>query len=376
MAMGKSRHFFPGGNTCYGFYSFYQYLVKPTVKRKYILKGGPGVGKSNFMKKIGQYFENQGYDIEYHWCSSDPDSLDGIVIGNHQAAVLDGTAPHVVDPRYPGAVDEIINLGQYWQPTSLTENRKQIIEISDQISFCFQQAYHRLAEAHLAWQEWSVYLKKIRIDKVVARNTLALVADFLEGTETSVDAGERHLFAGAITPAGIILKVENILEADTALYAIKGSPGSGVRDLIEHLVHMIELTGVRAEVFHNPFDPAQIDMVYLPDYRRALLDVSDYLFAYAEHLSGRRYKRQLDFDQLLPQDALSPYAKRIALAKERLENGINEAIEWIALAKQYHDRLEDFYVKAMDFLSIDQQRDDLIEDIEFLLNHKSIKGFP
>lgn len=49
--MGKSRHFFPGGNTCYGFYSFYQYLVKPTVKRKYILKGGPGVGKSNFMKK-------------------------------------------------------------------------------------------------------------------------------------------------------------------------------------------------------------------------------------------------------------------------------------------------------------------------------------
>ena len=32
-----------------------------------------------------------------------------------------------------------------------------------------------MAEAHLAWQEWSVYLKKIRIDKVVARNTLALV---------------------------------------------------------------------------------------------------------------------------------------------------------------------------------------------------------
>ncbi|HQE24162.1 MAG TPA: hypothetical protein PLM20_09700, partial [Syntrophomonadaceae bacterium] len=349
-------------------YSFYHYLVQPTVKRKYVLKGGPGVGKSNLMKEIAQHFSKQGYNIEYHWCSSDPDSLDGIVIGSHQVAVLDGTAPHVVDPRYPGAVDEIINLGQYWQHSNLTDNREHIIEISDQISFCFQRAYHRLAESQLALQEWTVYLEKVRNDKVVARNTLALVADFLKGTEASADTGVRHLFAGAITPAGIILKAEHILEADTALYAIKGSPGSGVRDLIQHLVHMIELNGVRAEIFHNPFDPDQIDMVFLPDYQRALLNVSDYLFEYAEQLSGARYKRLLDFDQLLPQDSLNPYAKRIALAKERLENGIKEAIEWIALAKQLHDRLEEFYIKAMDFLSLDQQRDDLIEDIEFLLN--------
>ena len=62
-----------------------------------MLKGGVGVGKSNFMRKIGQDFEARGYDIEYHWCSSDNNSLDGIVIGNNQICFLDGTAPHVVD---------------------------------------------------------------------------------------------------------------------------------------------------------------------------------------------------------------------------------------------------------------------------------------
>lgn len=366
--MGKSRHFFPGGNTSFGFYSFYHYLVKPTVKRKFILKGGPGVGKSHFMKEIAQYFLNQGYDIEYHWCSSDPDSLDGIVIGSHQAAILDGTAPHIVDPRYPGAVDEIVNLGQYWQHSLISEHRARVIEISDQISFCFQRAYHRLKESHLALEEWSVYLQKVRDKKVVYRNTLALTEDFLKGTAAAEDGDMRHLFAGAITPAGKILKADLILESDTDLFAIKGSPGSGIKELIDHVVHTIDLIGIKAEIFHNPLEPLVVDMVFLPEYNRALLNASDYLFPYAKQLSGGRYRRQLDFDQLLPPDSLNPYAKRIALAQDRIDSGVNDAIEWIELAKHLHDQLEDIYIKAMDFSALDQRRKDLIDDIKPLLN--------
>lgn len=366
--MGKSRHFFPGGNTSLGFYSFYQYLVKPTVKRKFILKGGPGVGKSHFMKEIAQHFLDQGYPIEYHWCSSDPDSLDGIVIGSHQAAVLDGTAPHIVDPRYPGAVDEIINLGQYWQQILIAEQRTRVIELSDQISFCFQRAYHRLKEAHLALEEWSVYVQRVSDNRIVSRNTLALTEDFLQGTVPAEKAELRHLYAGAITPAGIILKTHLILEANTDLFAIKGSPGSGVKELLDHVVHTIDLMSINAEIYHNPLDPLVVDMVYLTEYDRALLNAGDYLFPYTEQLATTRYRRQLDFDQLLPADSLSPYAKRIAQAQDRIDSGIKDAVEWIELAKHLHDQLEDIYIKAMDFSALDQRRKDLIAEIQSLLN--------
>ena len=67
----------------------------------------------------------------------------------------------------------------------------------------------------------------------------------------------------------------------------------------------------------------------------------------------------MDFDQLLPVDSLNPYAKRIALARERLESGIREAIEWIEQANSY-DQLEGIYIEAMDFPAIDQQCADLI----------------
>ncbi|MEN6316085.1 MAG: ATPase [Clostridiaceae bacterium] len=98
MLKGKVRHMFPGGNTSKGFYSFYQYIIsQEDAKRIFILKGGPGVGKSTFMKKIAARMLERGYDAEYMHCSSDNSSLDGIVIPKIGIAMIDGTAPHVVD---------------------------------------------------------------------------------------------------------------------------------------------------------------------------------------------------------------------------------------------------------------------------------------
>ena len=54
MKTGRIRHFFAGGNTGVGFYSFYDQVVGPDPNHLYILKGGPGTGKSTFMRQIGE----------------------------------------------------------------------------------------------------------------------------------------------------------------------------------------------------------------------------------------------------------------------------------------------------------------------------------
>ena len=58
------RKMFPGGNTTRGFYSFFDHIIEPDANRLFILKGGPGVGKSTFMKKIGKEMLGRGYRIE------------------------------------------------------------------------------------------------------------------------------------------------------------------------------------------------------------------------------------------------------------------------------------------------------------------------
>ena len=111
---GDQRNIYPGGNTPRGFYSYYNYILPQRKAEKiYCIKGGPGSGKSTLMKKTGEYFLEKGEDVDYLWCSSDPDSLDGILLPDRGVAVIDGTAPHVTDPVNPGAVDKIINLGMF-----------------------------------------------------------------------------------------------------------------------------------------------------------------------------------------------------------------------------------------------------------------------
>ena len=89
--------YFLGANAPTGFYSLYDHLIPPERARAvYILKGGPGCGKSTLMRKIGAWAEEAGLDTEYILCSGDPDSLDAVILPTLAVAIVDGTAPHVV----------------------------------------------------------------------------------------------------------------------------------------------------------------------------------------------------------------------------------------------------------------------------------------
>ena len=90
-------NFFLGANSSAGFRSLYEDFTAPEGNFDIlVLKGGPGAGKSSFMKYLGSRAEEAGEDVEYIWCSGDPDSLDGVVLPELRCAVADGTAPHVL----------------------------------------------------------------------------------------------------------------------------------------------------------------------------------------------------------------------------------------------------------------------------------------
>ena len=92
--------YFLGGNTPTGFYSLYHQLSDPErLRAVYIIKGGPGSGKSTLMRRVERHAQASGLKTQQVLCSGDPDSLDALILPELRAALVDGTAPQGVVPK-------------------------------------------------------------------------------------------------------------------------------------------------------------------------------------------------------------------------------------------------------------------------------------
>ncbi|MCI9626077.1 MAG: ATPase [Clostridia bacterium] len=97
----QQREYFLGGNTAKGFFSYYDYLIRQEdAATIYCIKGGPGTGKSSLMKSIAAEAQKRGLDTDLIHCSSDPDSLDGLIIPKLKTAFVDGTSPQAGVPLF------------------------------------------------------------------------------------------------------------------------------------------------------------------------------------------------------------------------------------------------------------------------------------
>ena len=167
--MKTKNHYLASANTGQGFVNYFEYILDKTKPSfLYILKGGPGTGKSTMLKKIAEYFYENGEPIEYFYCSSDASSLDGIRLTAHNIAIVDGTAPHTTEASLPSVNEKIINLGECIND-DIVQHKTVLNQLKNQKQNLYNSVYKYLA---IAQESMLCALESCPIDLSYSQNIL------------------------------------------------------------------------------------------------------------------------------------------------------------------------------------------------------------
>lgn len=353
------KHYFACGNTAKGFQNLFATNLQK-LEKIFILKGGPGNGKSTLMKRIGKKFE-EDYLVEYIHCSSDAQSLDGVIVRELGFGIVDGTAPHVIEPTVPGCIEEYVNIGAAWLTRKLKPYQSEIVKLQEEIASCYPRAYDAFSRAIKVHDEWEkVYIQNMDYDKA-NELTEMIIKDILKEASYEKESKVYHRFFGAATCEGSVDFVENIIEPMKNRYFIKGRPGSGKSTLLKKLMVHAQMKGLDVEVYHCGFDPNSLDMILLPELETVIFDST----APHEYFPTREDDVVVDvYKELIVDGTDEKYADELADITARYGACIKEGVSYLKKAKDLHDELESYYIKATEFRVVEVLINQILLEID------------
>lgn len=303
------KHFLASANSCQGFINFFNNINPSKNAFTYILKGGPGTGKSTIMKTIASNYKKRGYDIEYFYCSSDPQSLDGVKIKTKNIAIVDGTAPHVTEATIPGIKEKIINVGEFIKP-EIKKYKDTIEKLLIKKKNDFEKAYQTLKSiSHLINVE--------ELNTKTSKNICFNLQDKLSLIPQKQTGSERKLFCSFVSNKGI----ENFYNKNK-FKKIEILPFNFFENckILKDLSKMLLKNNFNYILFMSPLNPNLIEALYIEETKTII-------FA---------------FD--INKNVLENFKNKTIIQKLSKQAG-----SYIEKAKYYHKKIENYYVKNMDF---------------------------
>lgn len=323
--------FFAAMNTAEGFKSYFREIFGG-FENIYIIKGGPGTGKSRFMKETAVAAENKGFKVERFYCSSDPTSLDGIIIHDISTVLLDGTSPHAYEPKYPGVKEKLIDLGAFWSREMLREHKSEIAELQRRKSKLYNSVYGYLSIV-------KQYCNIIRADLEEAIDTEKLDAAVWRMSNTLGEGSEEK--TAIRIRSGITAEGDITLNSYAALaprrYALEnyGTVG-GI--YLKKLYEMTRGSNIITVSF-DPYNSEYPDALYYPEK-----NVSFYIGSESDF-----DEKPINMKRFVSDEKLKPYKPRLRAVERLRRDALKNMYIDYSCIKRLHSELEGIYISAMDF---------------------------
>lgn len=334
--------YFLAANSCEGFVSMFPDCYDVSGGwRAYIIKGGPGTGKSSFMKLFAKKFTELNEKVIFCPCSSDPDSLDAVIIPNKKLVIMDGTAPHVVEPKDVGICEEILNFGQFWNSHVLRESKEEILNITKQ-----HKNLHKSASRHIkAAGQFILDNFKISEDYLNSEKALNYAQNICKKhiPPKTGKSKEWVRFLCGVTPDGVVSFTDTILKETQNNIIISDIYGSATKIITSYIREHALKNGYEIIAVKNPFFPSLLyDHIIIPELSFSVAREYDY------HIFNST-SRRVHALRFYYEDMIKAQNNRLKLNRRFSNELLISATEILKKAKSVHDSLEKYYIAAMDF---------------------------
>ena len=348
------KKYFLGANSCEGFVSSFGESFDPNSGWKaYIIKGGPGTGKSSFMKYVAKKANEKGCETILCPCSSDPNSLDGVILPDKKTVIMDGTSPHTVDPRYPAVCEEILNFGQFWKTDSFAKG-EEIIRVTDDNKRLHQTASGYMRAIGQIMNDNLKIASACTDKKKALRLSEGLCRKYIPKSRGKAFEWVRYLTS--ITPEGVVfLGADGVFTEDTVI--IEDELGYGANLILNRIRDYCLKNGYEIITVRNGFMPSILtDGIVIPELNLSFLRESSYTKI---NLPLRR----IHYRRFTNASVLSRSRERLKFNKKAISTLLSAAAETLKEAKAVHDVLEGYYISAMDFDELNKFASNFVEKI-------------
>ena len=359
METAKSADFFLGANSPNGFSSYFTEINDPKLTDNcYVIKGCPGSGKSTMMKTIAERLSEQESFIENIHCSSDPDSLDGVILHDSRTVIADGTPPHAIEPKLPIAYETIVSLYGSFDYPKVAAHRAEAADLDRKIKECHHRcccylsgAAALLGDNYRTAAECTDYAKVIRLAQKLAQKELP---DKKIGSGT-----ERKRLLSAITPKGILSYTNSVTAICDRIYVIYDEYSAASRVLLGALHSFALDNGYDIYSCYCPLAQREkLEHLFIPELRLGFVTQNQYIYFNVQPYRVIHSSRFTDKEKLKLRKQRMSFNKRAA--KEILQ----EAVKSLQTAKQLHDDLERIYRLGIDFTRVEKIQEEVIAEMK------------
>lgn len=358
------NEFFAAVNSYEGFKSYYHEIFGD-LNRLYIIKGGPGTGKSTLMRKVADEAESHGYNVELFYCSSDPTSLDGVIITSLGIGIVDGTAPHLMDAALPGARDEIVNLCDFWKSEKLRGARADIELLNMRKSAGYSTVFSYLAAiGNINRDKNSALAAAIdceKIDNFVGRfvrtNTSSKKSENISG-EINSCSEIRVIEAFGMFGKKYLTSFE---EASDKHYFISDRCGIAPI-LLRNISKKLSEIGCRTVIGIGAPDN-EICGLLLPDKSVSITVLRPENESFANSDKSETVPRVISTERFIHKDIFKALRPRIKRSEKYTEILMQETETAFTEIRTNHFAIEDIYKSAMDFRKEDEYTKKLLKKI-------------